>query len=291
MVNAGSCRISPLLAQPGREADLPYAPAPWMLKQCLETGMIFLANPPAYEALSETYAYERTFLQAADARRQAEPIRFRFSAQLKRFRKFVMKRHKMLAMLHERIADAASPQVNVLDVGCGWGELLQLMMASLPQHLHGRVLPHGVEISRELARLSNARLAPLGGRCVHASARDGLLMFADDYFDVIVMASYLEHEASPLAVLENCRARLREDGCIIVKVPNFDCYNRKLRGPRWSGFRWPDHVNYFTPATLRAMAALAGLEVVRMSALDTSPFSDNMYAVLQARKDTGGGKS
>jgi hypothetical protein len=144
VVNAGSCRISPLLAQPGREADLPYAPAPWMLKQCLETGMIFLANPPAYEALSETYAYERTFLQAADARRQAEPIRFRFSAQLKRFRKFVMKRHKMLAMLHERIADAASPQVNVLDVGCGWGELLQLMMASLPRHLHGRVLPHGV---------------------------------------------------------------------------------------------------------------------------------------------------
>lgn len=291
MVNAGIFRISPLLAQKGREAGLPYAPAPWVLKKCLETGIIFLANPPAYEELSETYAYELTFTQAAAARRQAEPIRFAFSAMLKRFRKFVMKRHKMLAMLHALIAQSPSQRINVLDVGCGWGELLELMMASLPRELRGRVAPHGVEISRELARLSDEKLGPLGGRCVHASAQDGILMFGEDYFDVIVMASFLEHEANPLAVLAACRKRLREHGTIIVKVPNFDCYNRMIRGRRWSGFRWPDHVNYFTPATLRAMAELAGLDVVRMSALDTSPFSDNMYALLQEPKGTGARKS
>ncbi|MES2324352.1 MAG: class I SAM-dependent methyltransferase [Pseudomonadota bacterium] len=291
VVKAVSFRISPLLAKKGREADLPYAPAPWILKQCLETGIIFLANPPAYEELSETYAYELTFRQATQARRAAEPLRFAFSAMLKRFRKFVMKRHKMLAMLHSRIAQSPSPQINVLDVGCGWGELLQLMMASLPRQLLGRVVPHGVEISRELSRLSDEKLRPLGGRCVHASAQDGILMFEEDYFDVIVMASYLEHEANPLAVLENCRRRLRENGSIIVKVPNFNCINRMIRGPRWSGFRWPDHVNYFTPATLRAIADLAGLEVVRMTALDTSPLSDNMYALLRARKGTNGAKS
>lgn len=282
MVQALPYRISPLLAQQGREQDLDYAPAPWVLKQCVETGIIFLANPPAYEELSETYAYEVTFKKESDARRQAEPVRYAFSTMLKRFRAKVLKRNKVLDILRKLIAQSPSPVVNVLDVGCGWGELLQTLMSSLPPEQRSRVAPHGVEISLALSKLSDDRLAPFGGRCVHASAQDGVLRFDEDYFDVIVMASYLEHEASPLAVLENCRKRLRAGGSIIVKVPNFACYNRMLRGARWSGFRWPDHVNYFTPTTLRAIAAQAGLEVVRMTALDTTPFSDNMYALLQA---------
>jgi 2-polyprenyl-3-methyl-5-hydroxy-6-metoxy-1,4-benzoquinol methylase len=291
VVTAANFRISPLLAEQGREEDLSYAPAPWVLKKCLETDIIFLANPPAYEELSETYAYEVTFKKESEARRQAEPIRYAFSTMLKRFRAKVLKRNKVLGMLHTLIAASPSQQINVLDVGCGWGELLQVLMTSLPERLRGRVAPHGVEISLALSRLSDEKLRPLGGRCVHASAQDGVLRFDEDYFDVIIMASYLEHEASPLAVLENCRKRLKENGTIIVKVPNFACFNRMIRGPKWSGFRWPDHVNYFTPATLRAIADLAGLEVVRMTALDTSPLSDNMYALLRSRKGPNGAKS
>lgn len=277
-------RFSPLLAVQGREHDLDYAPAPWVLKQCAETDIIFLANPPAYEELSETYAYEVTFSKESAARKQAEPIRYAFSTMLKHFRARVLKRNKVLGILNQLIAASPSARINVLDVGCGWGELLQTLMTSLPPALRGRVAPHGVEISRALSTLSDDKLRPLGGRCVHASAQDGVLRFEEDYFDIIVMASYLEHEASPLEVLENCRKRLKADGTIIVKVPNFACYNRMIRGPRWSGFRWPDHVNYFTPKTLRAMAARAGLDVVRMSALDTTPFSDNMYALLRTSK-------
>jgi len=283
VVQATPYRISPLLSEQGREQELDYAPAPWVLKRCVDTDIIFLANPPAYEELSETYAYEVTFKKESDARREAEPIRYAFSGMLKRFRATVLKRNKVLDILRKLIDGSTAARINVLDVGCGWGELLQILMTSLPPQQRARVAPHGVEISRELARLSDEKLAPLGGRCVHASAQDGVLRFAEDYFDIIVMASYLEHESSPLQVLENCRKRLKAGGFIIVKVPNFACYNRMIRGPRWSGFRWPDHVNYFTPATLRAIADKAGLEVVRMTALDTTPFSDNMYALLQTR--------
>lgn len=284
MVQATPYRISPLLSRQGREQALDYAPAPWVLKQCVETNMIFLANPPAYEELSDTYAYELTFKKESEARRQAEPIRYAFSTLLKRFRAKVLKRNKVLDILRRLIDASTSPRINVLDVGCGWGELLQILMTSLPPQQRARVAPHGVEISRTLARLSDEKLARLGGRCVHASGQDGLLHFDENYFDIIIMASYLEHEASPLAVLEHCRKRLKAGGSIIVKVPNFACFNRMLRGARWSGFRWPDHVNYFTPSTLRALAGKAGLEVARMTALDTTPFSDNMYALLRARK-------
>ena len=283
MVDPLPLRISPLLKQKGRELQLDYAPAPWMLKQCVETGIVFLANPPAYEALSETYAYEVTFRKESAARKRAEPLRYAFSALLKHFRAKILKRNKVLAILRKLIAASGSAHIRVLDVGCGWGELMETLVASLPAQQRARVTPHGVDISRHLARLSDEKFTPLGGRCVHASASDGVQRFAEGYFDIIVMASYLEHEASPLAVLANCRKRLKPGGSIVVKVPNFACFNRILRGPRWSGFRWPDHVNYFTPETLRALAVQAGLDVVRMSALDSTPFSDNMYALMRPR--------
>ncbi len=278
-----ACRISPLLDTPGDELELPYAPAPWVLKQCARTGIVFLANPPAYEALSEDFAYELTFKKESAARKQAEPVRYAFSTALKRLRGRVLKRNKTLHLLRGLIEASESGSINVLDIGCGWGELLENLLHSLPARVAGRCIPHGIEISRKLAGLSDAKLRRLRGRCIHASAQDGIREFNDRYFDVIVMASYLEHEANPLPVLEGCRDRLKSDGSILIKVPNFACLNRKLRGAKWCGFRWPDHVNYFTPVTLQAMLEKAGLEIVRMTVLDRNPLSDNMYAVARRR--------
>jgi 2-polyprenyl-3-methyl-5-hydroxy-6-metoxy-1,4-benzoquinol methylase len=283
MAEATALRISPRLSVPGEEELLPYAPPPWILKKCAETDIIFLSNPPAYEELSETYAYEVTFARESQARQQAEPLRYAISTGLKRFRSKVLKRNKILGMLRQQIGSSTSQPVNVLDIGCGWGELLENLMLSLPADMRQRCAPHGVEISRELSRLSDQKLRPFGGRCVHAPAHEGIVRFGKDYFDVIVMASYLEHESQPLAVLESSRTSLRPGGAILVKVPNFASFNRMLRGARWCGFRWPEHVNYFTPKTLKAMAHKAGLKVLRMTALDRNPLSDNMYAVLQRR--------
>lgn len=69
----------------------------------------------------------------------------------------------------------------------------------------------------------------------------------------------------------------------MIKVPNYASLNRHMRGARWCGFRWPEHVNYFTPRTLRMISDRAGLKVVRMNFFDRFPFSDSLYAVL-ARK-------
>jgi len=276
-------RISPLLETRGHEADLPYAPAPWVLKECRETGLVFLVNPPAYEALSETFAYEVTFEKESSARRAAEPLRYAISTGLKHFRARVLKRNKMLRLARQLIEQSASERVHVLDVGCGWGSLLDELHRSLPGLLQRRVVPHGVEISKVLAGISDEKLRKLNGSCIHAPAQEGLLSFAGGSFDVIIMASYLEHEARPLAVLRNSASRLKPGGAIIIKVPNYASVNRKLRGARWCGFRWPDHVNYFTPTTLSLLAAKAGLAVTRMTLLDQNPLSDNMYAILKAR--------
>jgi len=98
--------------------------------------------------------------------------------------------------------------------------------------------------------------------------------------DVVILSCVLEHELDPVLLLTSCRDRLADDGVVVVKVPNYACLARQLRGRRWCGYRWPDHVNYFTPDTLAATAGRAGLRVTRMGLTDRSPLSDSLYAVF-----------
>ena len=69
-------------------------------------------------------------------------------------------------------------------------------------------------------------------------------------------------------------------GIAVVKVPNYASLNRRVMGRNWCGFRWPDHLNYFTPKSLTAMAGATGFSC-RFGMLGALPTSDNMWAVLQ----------
>jgi len=42
----------------------------------------------------------------------------------------------------------------------------------------------------------------------------------------------------------------------------YACLARQLRGRRWCGYRWPDHVNYFTPETLGSFLRTHGFEPI-----------------------------
>jgi hypothetical protein len=66
-------------------------------------------------------------------------------------------------------------------------------------------------------------------------------------------------------------------------VPNFASWNRVIRGAKWCGFRYPDHVNYFSPRTLKLLAEVSGYRMEPQHITDRLPFSDNMYAVLRIK--------
>jgi len=64
-----------------------------------------------------------------------------------------------------------------------------------------------------------------------------------------------------------------------VRVPNFASLNRRVIGKKWCGFRYPDHVNYFTPVSLRALVAKAGFTMSITNNL-TLHVDDNINALL-----------
>jgi hypothetical protein len=282
-----SLRRCPLLERASESQTLPYAPFPWSLRRCVDTGFVYLANPPSQELFRDAFAWEVTHKAESQRRQQAEPAIHAMSEALKTFRRRVLKRDKV-AVLGRRIASSfGTGPIRVVDVGCAEGTLIERIVAGMPETVAGRVEPIGIEISTHLASVAERTLSRRGGRCIHATGIEGLAMIEPASVHLIVLSCILEHEIEPLTLLRRCRDRLAADGRVIVKVPNFNCLGRLLRGRKWCGFRWPDHVNYFTATTLASMAGSAGFNDVRMGLFDRSPLSDSLYAVLGGgcRKD------
>jgi len=230
--------------------------------------MVYLENAVEYSALEDVMAWEKTYAAEAETRRRRNPVLYRAARVPKALWQRVLRRDKLVSWVRRYFASGA-----VLDVGCAGGHTLE--------RLPGQFIPYGIEISAELSRLAQQRFAPRGGRAVQGDALSELRQFDAEFFTGVIMSSFLEHESEPSAVLVAATRVMRRDACIIVKVPNFGSWNRALRGTRWCGFRFPDHVNYFTPPLLRLLVTGSGLQVVRFGLLDRFPTSDSMWLVAR----------
>ncbi len=272
-------RPCPVCLEP-HPIESPYSRDGWILRACPATGMLYLENPPEYAELETEFAFEVTMERERVRRRETEPVWSRLSDLMKSARHAVFpRRNKFRGLLAAAWEACGRPaEFRLLDVGCGSGGVLAAFAGEY--RTRGiRVIPHGVEISRALARLADGVLEPLGGRVLNLPATGGIRAFPESTFHAVLMSSYLEHETAPDEVLDALRDRLAPGGRVLIKVPNFACWNRRARGVRWCGFRFPDHVNYYTPGALRRQVRQAGLEVVRMGWADRLPLSDNMYLV------------
>ena len=268
---------NPILDESTTVRPLEFADPPWQIVQCTETGFVFLANPPSYDELADEFDWHKTFETEKKRRATAEPILARCSQTAKQLRsRFQQRRDPLYSLAKSQVL--SKTELAVLDVGSGRGHRLVNLCRRF-ENRNVTIIPWGIEISRGLAEISDSAFRPLGGSVVRSSAMEGMTKFPIESTDMIVMSCYLEHEASPLEVLRRAHRILRPDGGILVKVPNYGCWNRRIRGKKWCGFRIPDHVNYFTPRTLNLVATRAGFRMQqRMS--DRLPTSDNMYAVL-----------
>jgi SAM-dependent methyltransferase len=269
MSSTGS-RVCPLCGRDNHDQPaLSLSRAPWLLKHCASCGFTYLENPPGYAALEEEYAWEKTSAAEGEHRNRSRPVSKSLSNAFKRFRQRVLKRDKLIDLMRQHI-----PRGRVLDIGCADAGILM--------RLPGKdYIPCGIEISKALAAAATARVAPLGGEIVQANALDGARQLPDAHFDGVVMSAFLEHEAQPLELLRELQRILKPGGKGIIKVPNYGSINRRVRGDQWCGLRFPDHVNYFTPDSLKAMLAKVGLQVCRFGWADRFPLSDNMWLVFE----------
>ncbi len=245
----------------------PYSKGDWRVKDCGGCGFVYLENAPVNEDLAVTHAWEKSAVAEGEARKRETPV-LQAVSKSTRFRLHWFKRTRLADL-----ARAYVPPGRVVDVGCGDG----WQIASLP----GDYVRCGIEISTDLAARARGMLEPRGGFVVAAPAVEGLKGLPAGGFTGVVMRSFLEHDSDPRDTLAGVARALAPGGAAIIKVPNYACLNRKVMGLRWCGFRWPDHVNYFTPRSLTRMVSDAGLRVASFGLLDRLPMSDNMWMVAR----------
>jgi len=278
-------RLNPILERETPTKPSPYSREPWMVVECLETGMVYLENPPAYADLNVHFAWEKTYANETILRQQREPVFSLASRAVKKIRGRLKLKSKMVKTSVALLVKMAKEGevVRTLDIGCG-SAAASYQIAQEMRDLHGiEVKPVGIEISEKLQAAAEERLRPFDGEIIHAPGSEGVREIEKSSIDLIVLCSYLEHEIQPLEVLRRCRDVLTEHGRIVIKVPNYGCLNRMVRQGRWCGFRYPDHVNYFTPRTLRILVENAGLRIARLGFRNRLPTNDNMLAVVARR--------
>ncbi|MDP2136806.1 MAG: class I SAM-dependent methyltransferase [Candidatus Didemnitutus sp.] len=248
------------------------APAPWALAWCDPCQFGFLTNPPDYAAMTGEFEWESSSA-TENQRRRAElgTAGAKLAALLAGFRQAyrrLVKRDK----LNRVIRDSALTG-DLIDLGCGTGNLWDSFPADCA--------PVGIELSPVSARKCRARLATRSGRFIEADALNGLRQLPDASAQGAIAISFLEHDVRPVETLRELHRVLRDGGAFVIKVPNYACWNRTVRGLRWCGFRFPDHVNYFTPRALREICARTGFRVARFGWFDQAPTSDNMWCVAR----------
>jgi SAM-dependent methyltransferase len=82
--------------------------------------------------------------------------------------------------------------------------------------------------------------------------------------DVIVLLDVIEHLPQPYETLDLCSRHLSPGGLIVISTGDFASMAARLSGPNWRMMTPPQHLWYFTPDSMRRMAAGLGLSVERL---------------------------
>jgi SAM-dependent methyltransferase/Zn ribbon nucleic-acid-binding protein len=258
---ASAVRSCPQCASEAATQLPQYSTDEWRVVACVRCGFVYLSNPPPSDSLMDDFAWEKTYARESLRRRRARPRIFGLD-QATRLRLHLFR--KPWSELYRRLFKPG----RVLDVGCGDG-------TAIPPPF----VPFGIEISRALYDEAVAAMAVRGGRAVRGPASQVIGSFPDGYFTGVMLSSVVEHETEPKRLLAGVARVLTAGGAAYIRVPNFGSFNRLVNGGNWCGFRHPDHVNYFTVASLRRMVRDCGLKLRLLNPIRLL-LDDNINAVL-----------
>lgn len=150
----------------------------------------------------------------------------------------------------------------ILDIGCGRGRMLYLLNKRGWE-------TYGAELSEKSSRYA---VEKLGLKVTHGDFLSS--NFPADFFDCITLWHVLEHLKDPLKNLMEIRRILKEDGFLLIAVPDFGGAQSVFSGKHWFHLDVPRHYSHFTLKTLTTFLDRTGFEMKKVNhfSLEYDPF-------------------
>ncbi|HOF00305.1 MAG TPA: class I SAM-dependent methyltransferase [Spirochaetota bacterium] len=160
---------------------------------------------------------------------------------------------------------------NILDVGCGYGNLLYKLKDSFDKLYGVEINKTRVEKAKELLKDNNFEIIETTVESAN---------FPDEYFDVVVSSDVIEHIIDVFSAFKEMARILKKGGKLIVITPNIADIRRRLtllfgKFPSTSasdeGFGFNDgteifdggHVHYFTFSALEKLYKRYGIANIK----------------------------
>ena len=263
-----------------RDLLLEVSKEEFTIVRCRNCGLVFLNPRPSKDLLGTFYPTVYYPPVQAKSRPKLQRQAKKLSAQIKRWvledyygypspvvnkwlrrlRKVLLWPDKTFRELKGRHPLPWRGEGKVLDVGCGAGGNLKTLQDQGWD-------PYGIEISEVAA----AHARDLVTENVHTGTLESA-PFPAQSFDLVLMSHSLEHLPSPVDDLRRIHRLLRDDGLLVVSVPNLDSLEFKWFGPWWFQLDLPRHLYHFERRSLTRAVAQAGFRVQRMRTAVSSIF-------------------
>ena len=159
----------------------------------------------------------------------------------------------------------SKPGMRVLDYGCGVG-------VSLIEINNLGAEAFGIEVDENVGPIAEALNLK-----IHIGSLESM-PYPDHYFDLITLNQVIEHIPDPVQFLKALKAKLKQDGKIMLSFPNANSLTRKMFGRRWLHWHVPYHLNHFSKKSTEFLLKQAGLRVTSIKTV-----TPNLWTMLQFR--------
>jgi len=139
-------------------------------------------------------------------------------------------------------------QGRLLDIGCSVGFMLEAA-SKLGFNAEGLELnKKAVDIA--LSKKLNVKMSGI--------AEVG---YGKNSFDVVILNHILEHIFNPVEFIQRIGEILKNDGLLIIGVPNHDSLAANVIKCRWYGWGIPEHIWHFDRVSLKYLLLKSGLRI------------------------------